>query len=186
MQWLIHKSLHQPDYQPKCEGVKHMEIYCNNCGTLLTDEQIFCPTCSNNVRYVDKPSLIEAYKNMWTHYVDFKGRTRRSEYWYVVLANMIITLILALLTSVIPAVKVLMVIYGLAILIPSFSLAVRRLHDTGRSGHWLWLILTVYGAIALIVFYCQDKKQPINKYGNSPKWYSVYDLAGGDEENGNI
>ncbi len=38
--------------------------------------------------------MIEAYKKFWKGYVDFKGRSTRSDYWLAVLANTIVTIIL--------------------------------------------------------------------------------------------
>lgn len=158
------------------------ELYCPNCGTQLEEEQIFCPTCVTNVRYVPKMKMFEAYKKMWTSAFDFKGRARRSEYWLACVVNMLVTLVLGIITAFVSALGFLQIIYALAVLIPGLSMAVRRLHDTNRSGHWMWLVLTIYGGFALLVFYCQDKKQPYNRFGKSSKWYSVYDLNGGESE----
>lgn len=158
---------------------------CPNCGTQVDENNIFCPTCMTNVRFVPKISMGKAYALMWKNAFDFNGRARRSEYWFAALANTLISIALALLTAMIPALRILAAVYTIALIVPGLSLAVRRLHDTDRRGHWLWIILTVYGAIALLVFFSQDKKQPINRFGNSSKWYSVYDLSGG-EENGAV
>ena len=49
-------------------------------------------------------------------------------------------------------------------------LAVRRLHDTGKTGWWLLLILTGIGAIVLLIFFCLDSDQQTNEYGPSPKY----------------
>lgn len=62
----------------------------------------------------------------------------------------------------------------LALLLPSLAVAVRRLHDTGRSG-WLLLlgiipIVNFVGAIVLFVFFLQDSKPAPNKFGLSPKY----------------
>lgn len=159
------------------------KVYCPNCGTCLTEEEIFCPTCVTNVRSIPKENMLEAYKKMWQHAFDFKGRARRSEYWLAFTANILAALVLAIITLFIPMLGFLSILYALATIVPGLSLAVRRLHDTNRSGHWLWLILTVYGGFALFVFYCQDKKQPYNRFGKSAKWYSAYDLSGGEENN---
>ena len=60
-------------------------------------------------------------------------------------------------------------IVGLAIILPSLAVAVRRLHDTSRSGWWLLIvIIPVVGAIILIVFWVQDSHGD-NQYGPSPK-----------------
>jgi uncharacterized membrane protein YhaH (DUF805 family) len=64
---------------------------------------------------------------------------------------------------------ILYTIYTLAIFLPALGVAVRRLHDTGRSGWW-WLINFVccIGGITLIVFYCLPGTQGDNKYGPDP------------------
>ena len=61
-------------------------------------------------------------------------------------------------------------IYMLAALIPGWAVAVRRLHDTGKSGWW-WLIVFVpfIGAIVLIVFWVLDSAPGANQYGPNPK-----------------
>ena len=60
------------------------------------------------------------------------------------------------------------------IYITTFSVSIRRLHDTGRSGWW-WLIgLTGIGGIVLLVFYCLDSQPGANKYGPNPKGVNGY------------
>ena len=60
-------------------------------------------------------------------------------------------------------------IIGLAIVLPSLAVAVRRLHDTSRSGWWLLIgLIPVIGTIILIVFWVQDSHGD-NQYGPSPK-----------------
>ncbi len=60
--------------------------------------------------------------------------------------------------------------YQLAGLLPGLGVAVRRLHDTGRSG-WMILIglIPFVGAIALFVFMCLDSQPGPNEYGPNPK-----------------
>ena len=88
-------------------------------------------------REIPRSSIIESYKKFWTQYFDFNGRTRRSDYWQVVLVNVIIGVILAAFSNI-PFIgllfQVLSVIYSLAALIPGIAICVRRLHDIGRSG----------------------------------------------------
>ncbi|WP_351010611.1 DUF805 domain-containing protein [Shewanella sp. S1-58-MNA-CIBAN-0166] len=55
-------------------------------------------------------------------------------------------------------------IVSLALLVPSLSIAARRLHDTGRSGWWqLILLIPIIGLIVLIVFLAQDSHD-VNDY----------------------
>ena len=87
-------------------------------------------------------SFPKAIKKAFRDYAVFSGRSRRSEFWWFALFNTVVTMGLqfAFFTiSVITGlvwVKFLVYLYSLATLIPSFAVAVRRLHDTGRSGGW--------------------------------------------------
>ena len=126
------------------------------------------------------------------HYADFSGRARRSEYWGIVLFNVIVQValnvalvaVLAILFSSIeingevtvsPLLFVLIniprYIYSLVWLLPSLAVAVRRLHDIGKSGwNLLWIFLPIIGWIMLIYWYCQDSELGENKWGANPKF----------------
>jgi len=41
---------------------------------------------------LEEISMFSAYKKFWTRYADFSGRSSRSDYWWVVLCNFLITL----------------------------------------------------------------------------------------------
>jgi uncharacterized membrane protein YhaH (DUF805 family) len=57
-------------------------------------------------------------------------------------------------------------IVSLVFLLPSIAVAVRRLHDTDRSGWWLLMfLLPLVGFIVLIVFLCQRGTQGQNRFG---------------------
>ena len=61
-------------------------------------------------------------------------------------------------------------LYGLAVFIPGFAVAVRRLHDTGKSGWWLLILLVpLLGVIVFLVFMVQDSQPGENQYGANPK-----------------
>jgi len=81
------------------------------------------------------------------------------------LINFIILNIVNILSDILPVLNILLFIMCLAILIPNIALTTRRLHDVGKSGHWQWLYLTLFGSIAVFVFLCQ-KSQMNNKYRN--------------------
>ena len=57
---------------------------------------------------------------------------------------------------------------GLVFLIPSLAAASRRLHDTGRSGWWQLLYLTLIGAILVIYWLAKEGENNQNKYGAPP------------------
>jgi uncharacterized membrane protein YhaH (DUF805 family) len=105
-------------------------------------------------------------------YVDFEGRARRMEYWMFTLVNFIIyvvayTLIFSTKSTLLSA---LLGLYGLAILLPSLGVTVRRLHDTGRTGWWILIGLVPFiGTIVLLIFMILDGDEGQNQYGPSPK-----------------
>ncbi len=113
---------------------------------------------------------MEWYLAALKKYADFSGRARRREYWMFVLVNLVISCVLAGLGYVSNAFNVLSYIYALAVLVPSFAVGWRRLHDTGRSGWWMLIgLIPLVGAIILIVFFLQDGAPGDNQYGPNPK-----------------
>ncbi|MFF7752713.1 DUF805 domain-containing protein [Streptomyces sp. NPDC007971] len=112
--------------------------------------------------------FIEALKK----YAVFSGRARRKEYWLFSLFVGIIYMVLAIAAaaSKTPALFILVGVFYLGILLPSLAVAVRRLHDTGRTGWWLLFgIVPLAGPITLLVFTCTDSQPGANKYGPNPK-----------------
>lgn len=110
------------------------------------------------------------------HYAVFSGRSRRKEYWCFTLFNLFITMALAVadtLTGTFSAATgmgLLGGIYTVGILIPSLAVLVRRLHDTNRSGWWIWIaLIPLAGAIVLLVFLVTDGTPETNRFGPSPK-----------------
>lgn len=121
------------------------------------------------------------------HYVDFSGRARRREYWMFVLVNLVIGLIFTALIGAAGGMGAaaeegrsmsttgtllsgLYGLYGLATLLPSLGVAVRRLHDTGRSGWWILIgVIPLIGSIVQLIFYVQDSMPGSNKWGPNPK-----------------
>lgn len=114
-------------------------------------------------------SFIEAVKAVLTNYVGFSGRARRSEYWWFVLFNIILSIVVSVIANAIKF-PLLATLVSLALLLPGLAVSVRRLHDTGRTGWWLLIVLIpLVGAIILIVFAVQDSQAGQNKYGPNPK-----------------
>jgi len=116
-------------------------------------------------------SFVDAIKSVFTQYVGFSGRARRSEFWYFYL----FTILLSIVASIVQRAMtnstngIVTTIIGLAIVLPYLAVAVRRLHDTSRSGWWLLIgLIPVVGTIVLIVFWVQDSHGD-NQYGPSPK-----------------
>jgi uncharacterized membrane protein YhaH (DUF805 family) len=115
------------------------------------------------------------YLDAWKNYVNFQGRARRKAYWMFVLFNIIALVILSLIEGALGlsgqnGYGILTGLYSLAIILPLIALAVRRLHDTGRSGWWILIgLVPLIGPIVLIVFYVTDSQPGTNQYGPNPK-----------------
>lgn len=121
---------------------------------------------------------MEWFLMVWRKYAQFDGRSRRKEYWMFVLINMIIYFVLYAggLALVMGDNKlgiflmVLCVVYGLAALLPSLAVAVRRLHDTNKGGLWILIALVPFiGGIWLLVLLAMDGTPGDNQFGPSPK-----------------
>lgn len=127
-----------------------------------------------------------------TNYVNFKGRARRKAYWMFVLFNVIIMVLLSLLDAAFDIsvgysnMGLIYFIYTLFILLPSISVSVRRLHDTGRSGWWYLINFVPFvGGIIFIVFMCLDSYYGENQYGPCPKQVIDVDIPFSGNENEN-
>jgi uncharacterized membrane protein YhaH (DUF805 family) len=106
-------------------------------------------------------TFIESISTCFTKYTDFKGRAVRSEYWWFVLFSCLVSIALHLINQS----GLLAGIFSLAILLPSLAVAVRRLHDTNRSGWFLLLnLIPIIGWIILIIWYVQKGDEGTNQY----------------------
>jgi uncharacterized membrane protein YhaH (DUF805 family) len=109
------------------------------------------------------------YLDVLKKYAVFNGRASRAEFWMFFLFNFIIAIVLAGVDAYLNTPGVLGAIYGLATLLPYIGVAIRRLHDTGRSGWWLLIALVpCVGAIVLIVFLVGTSQPGTNPYGPPP------------------
>ena len=117
--------------------------------------------------------MIQAYKNFFKGYVDFTGRSTRSEFWWVWLTNILLLIpfysayfnvifsegsegaFLAL-----GGLAIVYMIFGLALILPMLALTVRRLRDAGF--HWALIFvhfIPVVGGIALLVLLAMPTKE---------------------------
>lgn len=108
------------------------------------------------------------YIKVLKEYVNFAGRARRKEYWMFTLINVIVSIVLGVVAGMIKL-PILATIYSLAVLLPSIGVAVRRLHDTNRSGWFLLLALVPLVNLYLIYLLVIDSDPSTNPYGPNPK-----------------
>ena len=104
------------------------------------------------------------------NYCNFSGRASRSEFWWFALFNFILSAVISIVFCWSQnTMNIVTGIVNLALLLPSLGLAVRRLHDIGKSGWWIFIsIIPIIGWILLIVWYCKDSQMETNEYGPVP------------------
>lgn len=103
---------------------------------------------------------MEEYKKFWTNYTNFSGRSTRKDFWMVVLFNIVISGILSYISTTLGG------IYSLITLIPGLAIAFRRLHDTNRSGGWIFInLIPLIGWIIYLVFMTSASVDENNNYG---------------------
>lgn len=115
------------------------------------------------------------YLAVLKNYVGFSGRASRKEYWMFVLFNIIFAVIAIILDNVLGLVirdvgyGPIYLLYALVTLLPGLAAAIRRLHDTGKSG-WYFLVALIpcVGGIILLVFLVGEGMAGSNEYGPEP------------------
>ena len=110
-------------------------------------------------------------------YATFSGRARRSEYWWWYLFVTIVFVVAGIIDRAVGLTYSDLTIGGgwiatiacIVFLIPNLAVAVRRLHDTGRTGWWLLIgLVPVIGFFVLLYFFVLDSEND-NQYGPYPK-----------------
>ena len=109
-------------------------------------------------------------------YANFSGRARRKEYWMFVLVQVIIFILVMIYASLVddffgtPIVGSILSLYILATLVPWLALNVRRLHDIGKSGDYIFVnLIPIIGRIWYIVLVATEGEYGVNYYGPDPK-----------------
>jgi uncharacterized membrane protein YhaH (DUF805 family) len=117
-----------------------------------------------------------AVRTVLSKYATFSGRARRSEYWWWYLFFVLVLTATTAIDAGIGSEPLpgstsgwVTTLAALALMLPHVAVGARRLHDIGRSGWWLLLVLVpVVGVVALLVMAVLDSR-PDNSYGPSPK-----------------
>jgi uncharacterized membrane protein YhaH (DUF805 family) len=161
-------------------------MFCKNCGEQINDGGKFCTKCGTPVvpqqqtppqtpQYTSPQpqyqQTAQTNMNAWEYfvsavkkYVVFKGRARRAEYWWFVLFNALITWGALLIGNYVLGIgNGLYVLVMLALVLPGLGVAIRRMHDVGKSG-WYYLI-PIYN----IVLLATEGNAGPNQYGPDPK-----------------
>jgi uncharacterized membrane protein YhaH (DUF805 family) len=122
------------------------------------------------------------YFQVLKNYAKFEGRARRAEYWSFVFLNLVVGFAAVFVSAVLGVLASMVltgrgdqvmqtgevagilvgILYNLFVIIPSIAVAVRRMHDTGRSGWWLW------APVINFIFLCLGSQSSENGYGANP------------------
>ena len=139
------------------------------------------------MKIAPKVGFCQAIKLAFKNYAKSNGRSRRSEFWNfylfatsIVLGFTCLMILLVFITLsnkrlfyiIINILSILLIILSLIIAIPTICLIIRRLHDTGKPGTYIFLSFIPFGGIIILYFCCIDSEVNTNEYGPSPKYIS--------------
>ena len=118
--------------------------------------------------------IIGNYKNVLTNkYALFKCRANRSEFWLFALVNVALSIVYQILISVLASstaatliVSIIFCVIALAILVPGLALSVRRMHDIGKGGGWIFIsFVPIIGSIWFLVLCIKEGEPAANRFG---------------------
>ncbi len=111
----------------------------------------------------------DAVKSAFSKYFTISGRACRSEYWYYVLFIILVSFGLMTISMILPFLAMLSMVFSLATIIPSITVAIRRLHDIDRSGWWILIgFIPLIGTIVLLIFFVKQGTEGPNDFGDDP------------------
>jgi len=116
-------------------------------------------------------SFFEAIAACLSRYADFKGRAARAEFWWFLLFLLLASAFFNQMTMSFfgqTAANVVSSIFFLAMLVPTISVAARRLHDMNQSGWWLLLSFLGVGTLILLIWFMFSGTKGVNRFGNPP------------------
>lgn len=145
-------------------------VFCRGCAKEISSLAVACPGCGapqavqqSHVASAGVPETGNPYIEVLKKYAVFSGRASRREYWMFTLINLGVSIGLIVLESLLGGKGYMYNLYSLAVFLPSLGAAIRRMHDTDRSGWWILL------PIVNIVFLAQDSQPGPNRFGANPK-----------------
>lgn len=113
---------------------------------------------------------MKEYIDVLKKWKDFDGRARRREYWMFVLFMAIFAIVAGIIDGILGTVCVFVGLYYLAMFLPMIAVSVRRMHDIGKSGWWLFItFVPVIGSLWYLFLTIQDGQPGSNQYGENPK-----------------
>lgn len=115
-------------------------------------------------------STFDWFLKCMKNYVNFNGRARRKEFWFFALFYLLGAFATMFIDYLFGTEILFYVLYILAMALPQAGVAIRRLHDIGRSGWWYLISLVpIVGFILLIIWFSKDGDTHSNIYGQPVK-----------------
>ena len=169
-------------------------MFCSKCGKPVDDSAQFCPNCGNplngtrpandtaekvknffneiqaradDLKGPEPVDFVKAIKLLFLYALNFKGRSSRSEYWWGYLFNFLLGLAL----NFVPLIGGLL---SVAMIIPGVALAIRRMHDIGKSGWYLLMaLIPLAGPIIALVYLCTASQPEANQWGPAVQYTNL-------------
>jgi len=111
-------------------------------------------------------NFVESIQTCYKKFFDFSGRASKSEYWWFQLYNAIIYVLTFVFQGDLTLLFSILIIVNI---IPIWAAAVRRVHDSDKSG-WMVLISVIpLIGLYVIVLLIQDGSKGKNRFGAKPK-----------------
>ncbi len=109
-------------------------------------------------------------KKCLQNYTSFKGRARRKEYWWFYLFTLIVYIVTSTMDAMAGTEYLFTGLASLALFLPTLAVTVRRLHDIGRSGWWIFISIIPLIGVFILIFWLATNTQPLqNQWGNPAK-----------------
>ncbi len=118
--------------------------------------------------------IIENFKDILTNkYAEFKGRADRKEFWYYVLVLIVINVAFSILTNILGGVAflrwvilVIQALVSLALIVPGLAIGVRRMHDIGKGGGWIFInLVPIIGTLWFLFLTIKEGEKGENRFG---------------------
>ena len=147
---------------------------CSKCRAENPQDSEFCGSCGNALSITQRKmtSFPDAIRLGFQHYFDFRSRSTRAEYWWWVLFTVLVNIIFRVVEPIdlfnyFEPIGLFSGLFFLALLIPSFAVGARRLHDINKSGWWQlgWVVFFyIIPVISLLWWATKPSDKQTNKY----------------------
>lgn len=113
----------------------------------------------------------DAVKLCFNKYATFSGRATRAEFWWWQLFGLIVSAVTGWWGFLGDFGEWMSYIISLAMLLPSLAVSVRRLHDIGKGGGWIFINLIPLVGWIIFIVWCVKPSEPMpNRFGDVPAY----------------